>query len=259
MSAPTKITAFVLFIALVVSARADTWSLTTNDGSSLGKVNTVTAAGSVVGSFGTYGTYGAAFDTNGDLFATPYTTQLGLINQSTGAVTTIGSFGGGVGAYAIEIDSSGTAYIAGFDGHLYTVNKLTGLASMVGAGVIPAAIMDLAFDSANNLYGTVGNILYSINTTTGAAAYVSTISKGEIMALAFDSSDSLFAISYSGVGELYQVDIPTGNATFVGNTGLYYAHGGDIQTEIVPDSVSSIGLVAASLAGLIALYRRRAA
>src|SRR5262249_20145490 len=156
-------------------------------GTRLGTINRATGAGTDVGPFGTSQTWAGAFGTDGTLYTLingfSGNAVLARVNQSTGAVTPIG---GGVGTNMInlEVAADGTMYGIGYnDQVLYRINTTTGTATPVGNTGI-SATMDLAFSPAGVLYATVGNNIWTINTTTGASTFVGTftgILSGEVM------------------------------------------------------------------------------
>ena len=235
----------------------------------LGTIDTITGAGTIIGSTGYSESTGTAFDLDGTLygivdarFSVP---KLATFNKTTGAATVIGTDTGITGnALAIEIGADGTAYTIGWDDNLYSLNLDTGLASLIGPmfGVDDPAIniMDLAFDSQGALWATDMNMLWTTNLSTGAATFETNIEfpsglSGYVMGIAFDASDNLFATTFSPPGILMEVNTTSGAATLVANVSVdgLSLHGGDIFLAPEP------GTLALLTTGLIGLYwaRRR--
>lgn len=192
------------------------------------------------------------------------------IDQTNGATTFIGSTGFSA-LNALAADSGGTIYSTS-GSNLLSINTTTGagtsVATISGLGE-GTSIRGLAFSSSNVLYAinnggspgstSVDDKLYTINTTTGAATLLGSVTgfKG-VQGLDFNSSDSLFAWDISkgllslnsstaagvdvntSVGggdpqsiafaaddslfgvrnQLNSINVTTGALTFLGNTGL---------------------------------------
>jgi len=109
---------------------------THGDGTRLGTIDKATGAGTDIGAFGSSQTWAAAFDTDGTLYTLingfSGNAVLATVNQTTGAVTTVGS---GVGTHMIslEVAADGTVYGVGYtDRILYAINKTTGSATPIG-------------------------------------------------------------------------------------------------------------------------------
>jgi outer membrane protein assembly factor BamB len=164
-----------------------------------------------------------------------------------------------------EMDDKGNIYATGFiegppetggqpelifgDTYLYRINKRTGVATRVG-NTGRADWMDLAFDSKGRLWATTDNMLYQLDTKTGAAKFITNITGVpqtnipdmppedwpymEVMTIAFDANDVLWAtgikgfVIYLGNSPVMRIDTKTGKATVVGYTNKGYNHGGDI-------------------------------
>jgi PEP-CTERM motif len=240
------------------AANADIYYTTTNNGTSIGTINTVTGAATVIGNTGYSGSYGLAIDeSTGTTYGIVNSSQLATFNLTTGAATVIGNLG--VSDFNIEVSPTGVLYAAALNNDLYTVNKTTGAATLVGnMGTACGCTMDIAFDSNGNLYGTDSGLLYKINTTTGGATTIANLALGgAVMGIAFDSNNNLFATIYNTTGALYEVNITTGAATLVGTNNLYLEHGGDILTAVPEPSTWAMMILGFAGVSFMA-YRRKA-
>jgi len=215
--------------------------------------------------------FGLTFDTDGTMYtivdfldftgAVPWS-RLVRIDPRTGQMTFIGehyntSFAGP------EMDCHGNIYATGFtvgdpaggppyiygDSYLYRINKNTGVATRIG-DTGRTDWMDLAFDTQGRLWATTKNKLWILNTRTGAATFMFDIvgvpkesipgccsqdwPYMEVMSIAFDSANRLWATAMRGFSSctevnapMLEIDIHTGHATLVGYTNQVYNHGGD--------------------------------
>ncbi|MDH5271247.1 MAG: hypothetical protein OEY32_15130 [Candidatus Krumholzibacteria bacterium] len=223
--------------------------------------------------------YGVAFDVDGTMYTIVSwfdgvqehsKARLARVDLQTGALTYIGpthplNFAGP------EIDACGNAYATGFtvgppetggeptyvwgDSYLYRFDKYTGEATRVG-DTGHTEWMDMAFDSQGRLWSTFANDLYLLDPQTGASTFVTHVTGVpqnnvpgvcpedwpwmEIMSIAFDDNDVLWATAMKGFSECDEVDAPlmhvdvnTGVATVVGYTHEGYNHGGDIAPSKV--------------------------
>jgi hypothetical protein len=230
------------------SLRADTLWATGNDGNALITIDTVTGAATVIGPSGRSGFFGNAFANNGTMYgltgwAGPAT--LVTVNQTTGATTPVTGVPNPT-ALPLEIDTAGNAFSIGYvDSLLYRVNRTTGTFTPIGnTGV--NAVMDIAYDASGTLWATVNNRLWTIDTTTGASTLKGTmLGVQNIMGIAFDNSNQLIALDFTSTSAVYRVNTTTFAATKIADTGISFAHGGDIQIQsaVVP-------LPAAAVAGL---------
>ena len=214
---------------------------TINNGTSLASIDTDTGDVTIIGPFGFGGTFGNAFDLDGTMYATLNASRLGTVDLTTGAATVVGNLP--TNMYAIEFDSAGNLYGLGWNGFLYRLDKSNGSGSAIGYTGIRST-MDLAFDSGDRLYATVGGRLYQVDTGTGTQLSAIRITLGSAnMGIMFDENDTLWATLYRRDSALYTLDPSTGVGTFVHNSRMYYPHGGDIYPirsvviDIKPGSV----------------------
>lgn len=102
---------------------------------------------------------------------------------------------------------------------------------------LPGPVMRAAFSAQGVLYITAGNsALYTINTTTGAATYVGTLTcNGSPLAssggdMAFASNGTLFV---EDEGALYAANVDTLTATYIGSDGTV----GNVQAAFASDGL----------------------
>ncbi len=246
------------------------------------RINPFTGRGTTIWKLGVANTateyllpFGLAFDVDGTMYAfisfadfVPghQYSKLARVDSRTGAVTYIG---GSIPLHFAgpDIDANGNLYVTGFtvgppeggdpwffgDDVLYRVNKVTGVPTAIGH-TGRTDWMDLAFDSQGRLWATTDNMLYQLNTSTGAATFVTNITGVpqtpipgvtgippedwqymEVMTIAFDDFGVLWATAMKGFssgfgnGIVLRINPRNGRATYVGVTNTPYNHGGDIK------------------------------
>jgi PEP-CTERM motif-containing protein len=163
-----------------------------------------------------------------ELFATTYTgdtSDLYMVNQSTGAISLVGSTGVNFGDL-----TSTNSQLLGVDltnNALWTINPSTAAASNeVLISGTNGDITSLAWDPVTHvLYGNTtsgfggADQLYSINATTGAATLVGDIGSANVYALGFSQTGVLLGESDATV-DLLSISTATGAGTDIGPTGL---------------------------------------
>lgn len=166
--------------------------------------------------------------------------RLGRVDMQTGAVEFLGSVIP-LHVGAVEIDPCGQMFTAGFtlsnqvgelfgDTNLYHVDRQTGALTLIGDTGLER-IMDMSFDPDGNLWATTGNVLYTLDMTTGTPTEMAKITGVEddleIMGIGFTSEGELYGTTPFADG-FYNIDPATGVVTEVGRHGLAFLHGGDI-------------------------------
>ncbi len=176
----------------------------------------------------------------------PANAQLATLNLGTGAATPVGSpLGQNLSIMGMTCSSNGTLYAIGqadlanpdFNS-LYTVDRETGLASRIGStgvvgGYANGFLMGLDFAPDGTLYGANASSLFRIDSVTGHATKVvdfvgvDFVGVTKVMGLAIDR-DGTFHISnfvpQVPGSTVYVVDVSTGAATPMLNSGLAFVH-----------------------------------
>jgi hypothetical protein len=175
--------------------------------------------------------------------------QLATLNLGTGAATPVGSpLGQALNIMAFTCSPDATLYAIGqFNptdpafNSLYTVNRETGLASLIGSTHVldpldPSGfsgfLMALAFGPDGTLYGAnSASTLFRIDPDTGKATKVVDFvhsASGEplvgVMGLAIDSDGNFYVSDFVASSSIYSLDVSTGVATPILNTGLAFVH-----------------------------------
>jgi hypothetical protein len=200
----------------------------------------------VIGDIGFPGSLSLAFCRPG---GRPYTitnmgnaslAQLATLELDTGAATLVGSpLGQNLMVMGMACSSDGTLYAVGQTNtnsgdfnSLYTVDRETGLASQVGStgvlvpgGVFSGFFMALDFAPDGTLYGANTSALYSIDTLTGQATKVVDFSGvSMVMGLAIGKDWTFYVSDYVAQSKIYAVDVTSGVATPILDTGLAKVH-----------------------------------
>lgn len=115
-------------------------------------------------------------------------------------------------------------YVCDSNGVLWTVNLSTNTIHRIGS--TETVLTDLAFDPKNHvLYGISFTEFYSVNTTTGIATPINQLGITDANALVFDLNGKGYTKGYQDT-QLYGIDSVTlGQASFIGNTGLWKSAG----------------------------------
>lgn len=147
--------------------------------------------------------------------------KVGTVDTATGGFTQVLS---GPQFTDIALSEANDFFGITFD-KLYKVDVSGGSTSLIGN--LGASLNALGFSSSGVLYGAGGFGIYTIDTTTGAAALVNSIpdfsSSGDIV---FDPVNSRFVATSSGSGSdsLFSIGLD-GVATQIGNIGLSNVYG----------------------------------
>jgi hypothetical protein len=192
--------------------------------------------------------------------------SLYAINRTTGAATLVGALGTSIDGLAFD-SVSGNLYGSSSANHgFYQISSSSGHATFIGSiGLFYSdyteSVNGLAFDPVTHvLYGCITGSSYlgglvTINTTTGAGTFLGATQP--LCDIAFQPETGLLFGIDNGVGTtpdaLYQINLSTRAATFVGQTGLFNNLG--LEFVLVPEP-SALTLVGVGLIGFLC-HRRR--
>jgi hypothetical protein len=239
-----------------VSARAVPELYIHDAAGQLAKVDVPTGTVTAIGSMGLQMT-DIAFDPTGVLYGMSFT-GLYTINPLTAAITFIGNHGV-AGGNALVFGADGTLYAAGSSGALFTLNTGTGASSFVG-NMGFASAGDLAFNGGDLYLASNTHQLVKVDVGTGAGAAIGSFGYSSVFGLATADNGVLYGVSGTTI---FSVNTTTGAGTFVSNygaQGLGASYGSSFYTEAgasVPDSGSTLGLMAGAVAVLGLLARRK--
>ncbi len=235
-----------------VSAQAGLWM--TGDNGDLYFVATQVSAPTFIGNTGIANSQALTLDSNGTIYVTDEN-SLYTVDRTTGASTSVGSFGGVTGIQGLAFDVTGTILYGANASGLFSINTGTGSASFLGALDPARSFDDLAvahtdvFNSSGVLItaGTLVGLdathgIYAINTTTFAStlieAFAATVGDE---ALTIDSSPEpgVFTHNFNReaggtAGGIYSLDLDGGVAdqliltTATGITGMFLENDGQI-------------------------------
>jgi uncharacterized protein YjiK len=222
------------------------------------RIDPGSGAGTNVGMTGIGGLTALAFDQSDRLFA---------VTGEDGLASILYELNPDTGAIIETIGDTETSYITGLDFHpgngiLYGhANRESGRFNNTLAADSSGDLytVSLAFNNQGNI---VASTLNRFDPITGDPERVGTIGPVEIVALAFNSSDELFATSgfRGGASTLYELDPSTGAImSTIGNTGTFGMTGIDFQpgTDTLfghangPDDLELINGATADSAGTI--------
>jgi hypothetical protein len=169
----------------------------------------------------------------------PSEAQLATLNLGTGAATRVGSpLGQALSIMGMTCSPDGTLYAIGQSNSmdpafnsLYTVNRETGLASRIGSTDVSTGmgmggfLMALAFAPDGTLYGASVSTLFRIDPFTGEAMkVVDFMGVKAVMGLAIDDDWNFYLADFVPQSSIYALDVRTGMATPILNTGLAFVH-----------------------------------
>lgn len=161
--------------------------------------------------------------------------QLATLNLGTGAATPVGSpLSQTLGIMGLVCSPDGTLYASQSTASpvnsngLYTVDRETGQASLIGSIGANKKIMALDFAPDGTLYGASPSSLYTINPSNGSATKVVDFSGVTmVMGLAIGRDGDFFISDFFPLPQgstVYALDVSTGEATPILNTGLAFVH-----------------------------------
>jgi hypothetical protein len=217
LNAAISLIGLVLFLAAGPVAKAQNSIFAITSAGEFGTLNLSTGTFTKIGDSGKVLAGLAGTGTGGNLYgAVNVGSTLYRVNLANGALVTVGS-----GTPGVEFADFGgtTTGLYGIDTsfNLYSV-ATNGTDTLIGTTGLSNSGLSGMSSGGSALYATVtsgsDSILYSIDTTTGAAAIVGDTGVGSISGLVFIKG-KLYATSTN----LYTLDLKTGKATLVANTG----------------------------------------
>jgi hypothetical protein len=154
-----------------------------------------------------------------------YDNRFGTVDSSTGAYTQISTLplseSAGIAA------GPGDFYVEDMNSNLLTVDPLTGAATLVGSSGLNLAALVFGGGSNGLFEIDASSNLYAISSTTGKATLIgatglsSNLQSWADTSLSDDGTSLLLTVGKPGAGdELYRINIATGVATDLGNTGV---------------------------------------
>jgi len=154
------------------------------------------------------------------------TDELRTLDTTTGAVTVIGTATPAAGESWSGLSGapSGVLYGAATTcgaSTLYTINPATGAVHAIGPITNGACIIDIAVNSAGEMYGIdlIADTLVKIDPATGAGTVVGSLGADANYAQGMDFDDVtgvLYWAAYTAQGELRIIDTTTGSSSLVG-------------------------------------------
>lgn len=177
-----------------------------------------------------------------NLFTTPSTAQLATLNLGRGAATLVGS--GPPPDLPNDImgmtcSRGGTLYAIGQSdpnnpdyNSVFVIDRGSGLPTRIGSldvndGTGDDFLMSLAFAPNGELWAANVFTLFRIDPETGLATRVVDFSSnvaGNVMGLAIDSDGNFYVADFVQASRIYALNITTGVATPILNTGLAFVH-----------------------------------
>lgn len=163
----------------------------------------------------------------------PAHAQLATLNLDTGEATLVGSpLGQNLAIMGMTCSPEGTLYAIGDSNgadlafnSLYTIDRTTGHATRIGSTGAAKFLMALAFAPDGSLYGASVSTLYKVNPHTGAATKVVDFTGvSAVMGLAIDSDGNFYLSDFVSASRAYSLNVGTGAATPILNTGLGHVH-----------------------------------
>lgn len=249
--------ATTVFAATLLTATTPAWSASSlyghDSGGQLIAIDQTTAATTAIGSSAgvrvglvhsslTGSTYGRSFN---DFFA---------VDLVTGVSSLIGPSGGFLTGLTLNAAQTLAYSIDQGNGELYSISLTTGAATLIGATGIGVPL-DLSTNSAGVVYvADINGGIYTVNTSNGAASFVSQLAPEGLTSIDFDENDDLYGIGI-GSDSLYRglltapVVIGFLNPTYGDVRGIEFVNG----TAAIPEPATwamfilGFGLVGSSM------------
>jgi PEP-CTERM motif len=159
----------VVMTDIAFDGTGDLWAISFNN---LYRVNKTTGAGTLVGSLGVNDANALTFGSDGTLYAAGLSNSFYTVNTATGAASLVGNTG--VASSGDLAFRNGTLYLtAGSTGNdsLFSINTANGAGTLIGSLGVPD-MFGLATPDNNVVYGTSGQSVFAVDTSTGAASFL---------------------------------------------------------------------------------------
>jgi hypothetical protein len=261
--------AFAALIAVAAFASPIGYSVRSDtSGKELYRINLATGAASIIGASGFSKIEALALSANDELYGVnPQSAQLVRCSTSTGACTAVGTLSGIPPASTnagLTFDSTGRLFLS-MNAVLYSVDPASASATAIGAS--GAAISGLASTAptpacTSGLFGIGGNSdqgkFYCLNTTTGAATQLSTLSGATALDGGLDAdrrTGLIWGLTNESPGKIYTVDPSTfavSNVVTVTVSGV--ATGGFESLAVARSSEPTNQIPAAPIGYLLGLF-----
>jgi hypothetical protein len=197
------------------------------NGGNIEKINTATASTTEIGTL-LFGTAAADRDpTSGKFYYVEQNTstpQVAVWDPATKTNSLIARISLSESVLRAAFRADGTLFITAGNGDLYTINTITGAPTLVGTitsggSQLATSTGDMAFTADGRLYLDTEGKLYSVNTVTLNASYLGTTGTVGKVQIAFGSDGLLYGTV--STGDLYLIDLTTGAAKLIGDTGVF--------------------------------------
>jgi hypothetical protein len=243
-----KILATGLILAFGLSATPLVWEATGNN--QFGTLDLST------GAFTQLSNLGFTPSGLGEVGDALYTSEFGgstlySVNQTTGALSVIGTLSNQ--SYYVFGSTTTGLYMVDNLGGLWNINPATGHNTFIGASGLMMSdqngnALTIGMSTGSNiLYVSLGNNIYTINTSTGLASFIGTSGSTDFGAL-ISVSNTVYGSSIVSPNSIYTFDPTTGLAAFLtNNQSSDYAFG---LAAIVPEP-GSLGLLGLGMAGCL--------
>ena len=169
------------------------------------------------------------------LYGTEYTstTPLYSVDQTTGAITSIGSTGrdfigdltsdtraGSFTLWGVRINSNELLTFNGATGAQTSTVTMDSSDNMVSLAFNP--VTGILYGNTSAGFGAPFDALYEINPLTGATTFIGRILFNNVYALGFDQSGNLFGVA-DDTDQLISISTATGNGSLIANLAVGFA------------------------------------
>jgi 6-phosphogluconolactonase (cycloisomerase 2 family) len=176
-----------------------------------------------------------------------------MINETTGALRSLGVMAAGTGPASVTIDRFGKfAYVANEGSNnvsMYTIDSTTGTLVPIGTVAAGTSPQSVAVDPSSKFayvanFGSYNVSMYTIDATTGALTSMGTVAAGRYPeSIAIDPSGTFVYVvnGYPATVSVYTINTTTGALTFVGTIATAASDSG--ATSIAIDRAGKFAYV----------------